>query len=148
MEPRVAGATQIVGPELVEDIGAIAEKDLEDHNARIYAKTVARAAIKYAIQKGIEIGAKQAGGDYGALLSAGTKIVGTIARNASEQADKRVWSTLPDQIFMSSMILPAGTHNVEVDFMTAQSAVVESQLIPQVDVPEGGRRFVIVRTVN
>lgn len=148
MEPRVAGATQIVGPELVEDIGAIAEKDLEDRKARIYAKTVARAAIKYAIQKGIEVAAEQVGGNYGTLLSAGTKIVGSIARNASEQADKRVWSTLPDQIFMSSMILPAGTHNVEVDFMTAQSAVVESQLLPQVDVPEGGRRFVIVRTVN
>lgn len=148
MEPRVAGATQIMGPELVEDIGAIAEKDLADRMARIYAKTVARAAIKYAIQKGVEMAAEQAGGDYGALLSAGTQIVGSIARYASEQADKRVWSTLPDKIYMTSMILPAGTHDVDVDFVNAQSAVVESQSIPQVDIAEGGRRFVILRTVN
>jgi hypothetical protein len=49
---------------------------------------------------------------------------------------------------MTSMILPAGTHDVDVDFVNAQSAVVESQSIPQVDIAEGGRRFVILRTVN
>jgi len=149
MEPRVAGATQTMKGQLVEDIGAIAKKDLEDRKARIYTKTVARAAIKYAIQKGAEIAAQQAGGnDYGALMSAGTQIVGNLARFASEQADKRVWSTLPDQIFMHSMIVPAGRHDLELDFMTAQWALVESRTIPQVEVPAGGRRFVIVRTVK
>ncbi len=148
MKPRVTGATQIMGPELVEDIGAIAEKDLEDRKTRIYTKAVARAAIKYAIQKGVEAAARQADNDYGALLSAGTQIVGNIARFASEQADKRVWSTLPDQIWMSSMILPAGRHDVEVDFVTAQSAVVETRAIPGVEIPPGGRRFLVLRTVR
>ena len=148
MEPRVAGAAQITGPELVEDIGAIAEKDLEDRKGRIYAKTVARAAIKFAIQKGAEVAARQADNEYGSLLSAGTQIVGNLARYASEQADKRVWSTLPDKIYMSSMVLPAGTHDVEIDFVTAQSSVVESRTIPQVEVAPGGRRFIVVRTVK
>ncbi len=150
MEPRVSGATQITGPELVEDIGAIAVKDLQDRKARIYAKSVARAAIKFAIQKGAEEAARQAsnGDQNQALLVAGTQLLGTLGRFATEQADKRVWSTLPDEIWMSSMVLPAGRHDVEVDFLTAQAMLVESRTIPQVEVPAGGRRFLILRTVR
>jgi hypothetical protein len=148
MEPRVEAATQMTGPELVEDIGAIAEKDLADRIVRIRTKAIARAAIKYAIQKGAEKAAEAVGSDYGALLSAGTALVGNIARYASEQADKRVWSTLPDQIWMSSMILPAGTHDIEVDFLTAQSMLVESRSFPNLEIVPGGRRFVIMRTVK
>lgn len=150
MEPRVRGATQITGPELVEDIGAIAVKDLDDRKARIYVKSVARAAIKFAIQKGAEEAARQAsnGDQNQALLVAGTQLLGTLGRFATEQADKRVWSTLPDEIWMSAMVLPAGRHDVEVDFLTAQAMLVESRTIPQVEVPAGGRRFVILRTVR
>jgi hypothetical protein len=147
MEPLVAKATRITGPELVEDIGAIAEKDLEDRKALIYTKSVARAAIKYAIQKGVEAAARESG-DQQALLVAGTQLLGGLARYASEQADKRVWSTLPDQIWMSSMVLPAGVHVLEVDFVTAQSVPVESRTIPNVEVSPGQRRFVILRTVK
>lgn len=150
MEPRLAAATQITGPELVEDIGAIAEKDLADRRARIYAKAVARAAIKYAIQKGAEEAARQAsnGDQNQALLVAGTQLLGTIGRFATEQADKRVWSTLPDEIWMTSLIVPAGRHDLEVDFLTAQAILVESRSVTGIDVPAGGRRFVILRTVK
>ena len=150
MEPRLAAATLITGPELVEDIGAIAEKDLADRRARIYAKAVARAAIKYAIQKGAEEAARQAsnGDQNQAMLVAGTQLLGTIGRFATEQADKRVWSTLPDEIWMTSMIVPAGRHDLEVDFLTAQSMLVESRSVPGIEVPAGGRRFVILRTVK
>jgi hypothetical protein len=148
MEPRVDGATQTTGPELVEDIGAIAEKDLEDRIVRVRTKAIVRAAIKYAIQKGAELAAQQAGDDYGALLQVGTQILGNLVRFASEQADKRVWSTLPDQIWMSSMILPAGTHDIQVDFKTAQSILVESRKVRDVRITPGERQFVIFRTVK
>lgn len=49
---------------------------------------------------------------------------------------------------MTSVILPAGTHDVDLDFMTAQSVLVESRSFSQVTVPDGGRRFLIVRTVK
>jgi hypothetical protein len=148
MKPRVDAAHEVAGPELVEDIGAIAEKDLEDRKGRIYAKAVARAAIKFAIQKGVEAAARGADDEYGALLSVGTQIVGNIARYASEQADQRLWSTLPDQIWMSSMILPAGLHDLEVDFVTARSEVVETRSIANVEILPGRRRFLVLRTVR
>ena len=49
---------------------------------------------------------------------------------------------------MASMIVPAGSHDVQVDFLNAQSAVVETRSIPNVEVQPGERRFVLVRTVN
>lgn len=148
MIPKATAALEVSRPELVEDIGAIAEKDLADRIVRIRAKTIARAAIKYAIQKGAEEAARQAGGEYSGLLAAATQIAGNIARYASEQADKRVWSTLPDQIWMSSIVLPEGTHDISIDFMNAKQIVVESRVIPAVEVAPGTRQFVIVRTVK
>jgi len=148
MRPNASDAIEISGPELVEDIGAIAEKDLADRIVRIRTKVIARAAIKYALQKGAETAARQAGGDYGDLLAAVTQITGNIARYASEQADKRGWSTLPDQIWMSSIFLPEGTHDFTVDFLNAQQVVIESHSISGVQVAAGRRQFIIVRTVK
>ncbi len=148
MAPNVDQAIDTTGPELVEDIGAIAEKDLADRIARVRAKTFARAAIKYAIQKAFEETLAQAGGDYGQLLRAAAQVAGNVARYATERADTRVWSTLPDQIWMSTVVVPPGTHQVSVDFLDAQQGVVETRDVPDLTVAAGERRFVILRTVQ
>lgn len=148
MMPNAIGALEIFGPELVEDIGAIAVQDLADRIVRIRTRAIARAAIKYALQKGAEIAVREAGGEYGEMLAAVTQITGNFARFASEQADKRVWSTLPDQIWMSSVVLPEGTHDLTVDFLNAQEVVVESRSISGIQVSAGSRQFIIVRTVK
>jgi hypothetical protein len=148
MRPQADAAFEVSDPELVEDIGAIAEKDLADRIVRIRTKTIARAAIKYALQKGAEIAAKESSDEYGELLSLATQITGNIARYASEQADKRVWSTLPDQIWMSSVVLPAGSHDLTIDFLNERGVVVESRIVPGIQVSDGSRQFVIVRTVR
>jgi hypothetical protein len=148
MMPQASGALEISTPELVEDIGAIAVKDLADRIFRIRTRAIARAAIKYSIQKGAEMAARQVGGDYGNLLEAATALAGNIARYASEQADKRVWSTLPDQIWMSSIVLPEGTHDLTIDFLNAEEVVVESHSFPEVQVSAGSRQFITVRTVK
>ncbi|MEE8164392.1 MAG: hypothetical protein V3T64_02380, partial [Myxococcota bacterium] len=109
---------------------------------------IARAAIKYALQKVIESTVQQSKGEYADLLGVAVRLGGNIARFATEQADKRVWSTLPDTIWMVSIVVPAGTHDVSVDFLNAQRIVVEARTIPGVEVAAGGRRFVIVRTVQ
>jgi hypothetical protein len=149
MQPIADDALEITRPELVEDIGAIAKKDLADRIVRIRTKTIARAAIKYALQKGLEQAARQAkDDDVSSLLAVATQITGNIARYATEQADQRSWSTLPDEIWMASVVLPEGRHDLSVDFLNAQQVVVESRRIPAVEVAGGQRRFVIVRTVR
>ncbi len=148
MRPRADAALDISDPELVEDIGAIAEKDLADRIVRIRTKTIARAAFKYVLQKGAEIAAQKSSSEYGDLLSLATQITGNIVRYASEQADKRVWSTLPDQIWMSSMVLPTGSHDLTIDFLNAQGTIVETRILSGIQVSDGSRQFVIVRTVR
>jgi hypothetical protein len=148
MVARAEAALEVTAPELVEDIGAIAKKDLADRIARVRAKAIARAAIKYALQKAAEQAAQEASGDYGQLLEAATQITGNFARFASEQADKRVWSTLPDEIWMSAVVLPAGSHDIELEFLDRGRNVVEKRVIPGVEVAAGRRRYLIVRTVR
>jgi hypothetical protein len=148
MVPRVDRALEVTQPELVEDIGAIAEQDLADRIARIRTKAIARAAIKYALQKAIETAVRQSQTEYSALVGAIVQLGGNIVRFATEQADKRGWSTLPDTIWMVSIVVPEGAHDVAIDFLDAQRSVVEARTILGIEVAAGGRRFVIVRTVQ
>lgn len=148
MQVRVDAALETTPPALVEDVGAIARKDLADRIARIRTRAIARAAIKYALQKAAEAAVQESAGEYGALLGAATQITGNLARFASEQADQRVWSTLPDEIWMSSVFVPAGSHDLRIDFHDAGGRVVESRVVSSVEVMPGEREFVIVRTVR
>jgi hypothetical protein len=148
MAIRVPGAFDATPPELVEDIGAIARRDLDDRIVRIRTRAIARAAIKYALQKAAERAAVEMGGDYGGLIQAVTMLGGNLARYASERADQRVWSTLPDEIWMSTLVLPAGSHDLTIDFLDARQRVVESRVVSGVEVVPGSREYVIVRTVR
>ena len=76
------------------------------------------------------------------------KVTGNVARFATEQADQRSWSTLPDEIWMASVALPAGTHELSIDFVDANRRVVDTRVLSGIDVDPGRRRYVIVRTVR
>lgn len=148
MAPRVTGSLRVTDPDLVEDIGAIAFDDLEDRIDRIQAKAIVRAAIKWGIQKAFEAQFERMENGDGDLLRTVAFLGGNAARHASERADDRVWSTLPDTIWMSSILVPEGTHDVTVDFIDRRHRVIEERTIRDVRVEAGEREFVIVRTVQ
>jgi hypothetical protein len=132
---------------LVENIAAIAEKDLSDHIGRIRAKAIARAVVKYAIGRAAEEAAKQAGGSYGALAGALIKATSAVVRGATEVADKRAWFTVPEEIWISQVDLPAGDHTLEIRYHDAQGGVVSSEEA-QVTITPGLKSFVVVRTLE
>lgn len=159
MAPRVAGALQVTEPDLVEDIGAIAFEDLEDRIAKVQAKAIVRAAIKWGVQKAVEARVAESlrghdgqgwddGRGRGELMRALVVAGGNAARFATERADERMWSTLPDTIWMSSIVVKEGKHDLQVDFLDHDRRVIEEQTIRDVEVASGARRFVIVRTVQ
>jgi hypothetical protein len=150
MRPRSRDSIEVIPAELVEDIGAIAEKDLADRIDRVRAKAIARAAIKFGLQKAAEFALREAAKDeeQAELFMLATQLTGNFARLASEKADTRVWSTLPDKIWMSTLVLPEGTHEIEVDFLNARRRIVEKQVLSDVEVVAGRRKFMIVRTVQ
>ncbi len=96
---------------LVEDITAIAQKDLADRIGRISAKAMARATAKYAAARAAEHKVKQSQGDQsGAIVG----LLGNIFSLATEQADTRSWRTLPGAIRMARIAVPPGRYTVEV----------------------------------
>lgn len=87
-------------------------RDFDEERTLLVARTIARAASKMALTRGIE---KNIGkGDdawIGRLLGAVTNVGTAIL----EQADTRSWQLLPGQIGIARLHLPAGTHDILVE---------------------------------
>lgn len=123
---------------VVEPVGAIAVKALEDSLPAIKARAVARATAK--------------GGAYAAAEAAGTggvvKGAGLSAAGAFEQADTRGWATLPAEIRMARVALPAGVHDVKVSYRDAAGAVAFEETLRGVEITAAFRTYVHVRTAR
>lgn len=143
-----ASGGRVVPAELVENVGAIAQQDLQDRIARVRAKAIARAVVKYAIGKIAEEAAREAGGkDYGDLAGALVSVGSALVRTASEVADKRAWFTVPDEIWMCQLDLAPGDRMLKLSYRNTQGEVVQEE-VTRVQVVPGRRTFVTVRTVE
>ena len=100
--------------ELVHNVTALADKALSERMAGITVKAVARAGTKFAVAEGVTRGAQQtAGKDAGPWVGL---LVGLLAKGwavASEEADKRSWQTLPDEIHLARVWVPPGRYQVQ-----------------------------------
>lgn len=144
---RVAqtGAASTATAELAEDIGAIAMKNLQERVLRIRAKTIARSVVKFALSQKIAQKVKEKQGEGLGWLA--QKIM-QVASTATELADKRCWQTLPDRVLVARLPLSAGKHSITCSFTNASGQTVSSQEIKEVEVVEGKKTFVYVRTVQ
>jgi hypothetical protein len=128
---------------LVEDVGAIAERNLADRNLRTKSRAIARAVVKYLLAQNVSQ-AVEKNNDEG--LGFLVKAVLQAAAAATEVADKRSWQTLPDLVLMARAILPAGPQSVTLHFLDNAGATVETREIKEIAVQAGKRTFLIVRT--
>lgn len=98
--------------EIAENITAIAEKALEDRLTLIYLKSGGRAVLKFlAAEKGkkeIKEGSNSKTKNFLASLAI------DIALGATEQADTRTWRTLPAEIQLARLFLPAGQYLLSI----------------------------------
>ena len=129
----------------VQDFAATAEKYLEDEIAKIYVKTLARAAVKYAIgkttSKVIDDTTNKSG--LGALTQIGFNVFNSVTATA----DKRGWRTLPENILMARMYLPEGENTIIIDYLGVSGEIVESKEI-SVLVESGKKTFKILRSAK
>lgn len=104
-----------VRSELASSVTALAEKSLEDRMPAITVKAVARAASKFVMAEAATIGAQRAAGrDAGPWVGL---LVGLLTKGLavmSEEADKRSWQTLPDEIHMARAWVPPGRYEVAI----------------------------------
>ncbi|GHT40905.1 hypothetical protein AGMMS49921_03070 [Endomicrobiia bacterium] len=76
---------------MVQDIGKISKACLKDNIGKIYAKTLARTAVKYITGKAVSNKiSDEAEKDLGML----SQISFNMFNSLSETSDKRAWNTL------------------------------------------------------
>ena len=110
-----SGTSVTVKTESVQNITALAEKALSERMAAITVKALARAATKYALAEGATRGAQQAAGKDAAPWVG--LVVGLLTKGlavASEEADKRSWRTLPDEVHLARTWVSPGSYHVPV----------------------------------
>ncbi|ALO33677.1 hypothetical protein CMT41_02325 [Colwellia sp. MT41] len=91
---------------------SLAAKQLQDEMPAIVTRQVIRLIAKEEIRQQMS----RKGGDIGNILAA-------IYNIASEKADTRSWSTLPDSIHILRMDFAPGTHEVEMNINGNKSTV-------------------------
>ena len=119
---------------LVEDIEAAAMKTFESELPTIMLRTVVRGVLKYLGFRR----ANQEGEIAGRLVN--------LLNVVTESADTRSWQTLPNQIFLVRLRLPAGTHNVTLSFSDRADRRVKTDTLQNVIIRANDKTFLNYRT--
>jgi len=116
--------------ETVEDIDTQARHALAANMPAIMARATVRAVLKYNSQ----LEAKKQGDLAGLLVS--------IANYATEHADTRSWSTLPEEIQLQRLQLPAGKYQLKIEMLNTAGYTVDS-MVNEVEIKPGRLTFAI-----
>ncbi len=130
--------------QLVEDVSAIAQRALEERQALIRTRAVARATIKYILSKAATDEAKKKYGQY-SWQALATKAATSAISAATETADTRGWATLPAQFLLARMPLPPGDHQVTVRYLGPQGELILTRTFT-VTIRKGQRAYLHDRT--
>ncbi len=133
-----AGAGLEANAEEVEDIGAIAVRDLDDRISRIKGRVVAQAMTKFAAVKLAEHQARENYGDLGGLV---VGIAGNVWAFQSTKIDDRSWRFLPGQIQLGRMQVPAGKYQAEAEFLNAAGHSLGKRSLGEVEIHAGRTLF-------
>lgn len=115
--------------ELVEDVDALARAALDDDMPVIMSRAIARAVVKHKAQSQVEE-------KRGAMMG----FLATALNVATERADTRSWTTLPQTIQLTRVKLPAGLHKVNIEIYNAAGTLVDT-LVKTVQVKSGKSVF-------
>jgi hypothetical protein len=141
---------------VASDLSALALKSFEEHQGEILFRAVTRSLIKYvASKKADEVGKEEAkdgkskkgkeekGKGAGHLL--GTLV--NLAGFATEHADTRCWSGLPERIMMAGLELPPGKYRIELELLGPYRQRVGFATLPEVEIA-GGRSTILSHRVR
>jgi hypothetical protein len=134
--------------QLVYNGTALAEKSLSDRLPGITTKALARAAVKFATAEAATRGSQQAV-NKGDAAWVGL-LVGLLTHGlaiASEAADTRSWRTLPDEIQISRLWVPAGEYVSRVQTVSRAGEVSRAERIHHLVLRAGQTIFLIERVM-
>jgi hypothetical protein len=111
---RLNVSGRLIDMETVENIDSLARRALDEDMPMVMARAIARAVVKYQSQKSAQ--------DQSALAG----FLLTVTNLATERADTRSWTTLPQVIQVARVILPVGQQDVSIDIVNAAGRVIDS----------------------
>ncbi|MCP9471268.1 MAG: hypothetical protein NNA30_00845 [Nitrospira sp.] len=144
------GASYATRSERVQDLTALAEKTLTERLPAMTVKAVARAATKFSMAEGAVIGSQQAvGRDAAPWVGLLVSLLAKGLAVASEEADKRSWRTLPDEIHVARVWVPSGRYRATVHPSGGGVAVWASEAKePSLNLSPGQTIFLFRRVVQ
>jgi uncharacterized protein len=116
--------------EVVEDIDAIAKKNLDMQMPSIMARSVARVVVKAMANKKAREAALKNNNKDNAMAGMLGVLALQVATVATERADTRSWLTLPANIQLARLSLPPGNYSVKVELLGVDRQVVDTQNYP------------------
>jgi hypothetical protein len=145
--PGAAGTVQVaVGDwaagqtETITDVSQMAIRQQE----ALLPTTLARAVARRTVKKGTIYGVKQGLGMREGLPSLALDAAG-VAWEASENADTRCWSLLPDRIQVLRLELPVGIHTLEMRPLDRQGQQLGPAVPQTVTVADGRNTYLLVQ---
>ncbi len=139
LRPRFAGIEVTAAQSqkrgtLVADIESTAIETFHAERPIILLRTLARAIGKYVLYRK----ANKENKALGLLVN--------LAGVVTEQADTRSWKTLPNQIFVVRMSLPAGNHTLNLSFLDANRRGSQRESVPNINITANRITFLNYRT--
>jgi uncharacterized protein len=131
--------------ELVQDIGAIAQKNLDRRKIRFIAKSAIRATGRYLFEKKQEENIEKSRGGMTAGLFG---FLSNIYNFMVEKADLRCWQSLPDQIRLARLILDPGDYEFTLENFNESGAYLSEIKLEPKTLEAGQKVFIIIRTLQ
>ena len=131
---RVSAAGRQTATILAEDLAAIAWQTFRDKQPVVLTRTVARGLIKYMASEELE--------EKNEILG----FLANLFAAATEAADTRSWVSLPNNVQIGRLALPAGTHTLTLESLDGRGRVIETGTISDIRIRPGTRTFVNYRT--
>ena len=151
--PRIVAAPGIAGTVRVglgdwsagqtETITSVSQMALRQQEVMLPYQ-LARAVVRRVVKKGTIHGVKQGLGMRHGLPSAALDLAG-VAWEASEAADTRCWSLLPDRIQVLRLELPVGTVSLGMTVLDHGGRPLGDPVVQDVTVADGRNTYLLVR---
>jgi hypothetical protein len=135
--------------ERAQNVTALAVQDLDERITGLATKAVARAAVKYVMAEGIGRGAQAAAGqnNAGALIGIFVRLIAHTLAVGTEEADKRSWRTLPDEVQIARLWVPPGSYELRIRSVGRNGEVVGREAVHPVILEAGETRFITDRVL-
>lgn len=123
-QPRISSGGRTAGADAFANVAGQARDQLAQEMPGIAARTAVRTITKYLAQRE----AKKQGGEIAGIL---TNVIGA----ATEQAETRTWLTLPHEISVAALDLPAAVDRLDLQWFGGErSEAFELVRIPDSDI--------------